>query len=170
MLRLEADSVHQLQHPFLLLLLGKSHILQGLCNNLPHREPRIQRGEGILEYQLHLRPHMPQRLAVQGGNVRAVKGDCAGGGRNQVQNHPPQGGFAAAGLTHQRQRLTLVNFQGDIIHCLYRAVGTFEILFQVLRFQKNLAHLESSSRKQRTRWPFPKSRSWGAWVRHCWVA
>ena len=119
-LRPQADPVHQLTD------LGKdllpAHLrvmdLEGLRQDLVNGLSGVQRGVGILENDLHLAADGAHILAAQGRQLRALEGDRAGSGLDQVQHQPPGGGLAAAGLTHHTQGLTPENLEGNIVYGL----------------------------------------------------
>ena len=49
----------------------------------------------------------------------------------QVQDHPPQGGLAAAGLAHDAQGFAGLDAERDSVHGVERALAGLEIFFQV---------------------------------------
>lgn len=58
-------------------------------------------------------------------------------GSNQLEQTAPEGGLAAARLTHQPQRLSLLEIEADAIHRMNRillaqeAASQPEVLFQI---------------------------------------
>ena len=93
---------------------------QRLLDDAGQRHPRVERGVRVLEHHLHvvagraaLRPaHRAQRGAAQP--------HLALGGLLQPDDHPAQGGLAAARLAHDAQRAARGDLQADARHRLDR--------------------------------------------------
>ena len=108
---------------------------------IPHREDRVQRRHGLLKN--HGNPvasdfaHIGFRklekiLAVE---ENATVHDFPGRVRNQLDDGMRRNAFAAAGLTHQPQRLAGLNGKADIIHRFGDTVSDVEIGFKVFNAQ-----------------------------------
>jgi hypothetical protein len=69
---------------------------QRLTDDLPDRQPRIERGVRILEDHLQVTPERPERAIVQAGQFGAVQLDAARGGLFQPHEQPGDRGLAAA--------------------------------------------------------------------------
>jgi hypothetical protein len=67
---------------------------------------RVEGGIRILKNKLNIPPHRLQLTGRQGIDTFTVKGDAPFLRLHQPQQRPASGGFATAGLPHQRQRFT----------------------------------------------------------------
>ena len=121
-LDLQADGVHQLLDPIFQFLSARQVVgHQRLGDDVQYRHAWIQRRVGVLEDHLHVAADLPQPVLVQLGDVdRRVGGlelevDRAVGGLDRAQDAAPQGRLAAAGLSHQAERLSLVDEQVDAV-------------------------------------------------------
>ena len=88
------------------------------CNQIAHRQPRVQAGEWVLKD--HLRP-CPQRAQVGSGQIRhvlAFPNDASCRWWRQPHQSAGQRGLATAGLSYQSQRLSPGQCQRDIVHCV----------------------------------------------------
>ena len=92
--------------------------IQRRPNGIHDRFSGIQRGEGILEDHLHLPADLPHLLELIVLDLGAVEDDLAGCRLVQLQDRPAEGGFTAAGFTHQTHGLMLMYGQTDIVHGL----------------------------------------------------
>ena len=67
----------------------------------------------------------------------------------ELEDHPAQGGFAAAAFAYHAEFLPLIDLQGDVLHCLeVHAFAHREVFFEFVQLQEHLfliAHLFSSS-------------------------
>ena len=75
-------------------------------DDFAHPQPRIQRGEGILENHLHVPPRLAQAASGQPDQFAAAEPDRTGGGRNQLQQGLAHRRLAATGFANQRQSTT----------------------------------------------------------------
>ena len=83
--------LHQVQPVF-----AAAHVmdLQRSQQRLPHRLARIERRRRILEHRLHLAPHTAHLCSRQCGDVLTIEDDASGGGPDEAQDDPADGGFA----------------------------------------------------------------------------
>ncbi len=77
---------------------------------------RIERGERVLEDDLHVTAKAAKLCAGCRKDVLAVEGDGAGGGFDEAENHPAQSGLAAAGFADQAKRFAFRNFERDTVY------------------------------------------------------
>ncbi|GAA3219662.1 hypothetical protein GCM10020256_24950 [Streptomyces thermocoprophilus] len=68
----------------------------------------VEGGDGILEHHLDGRVHSAVRASFEE--------DLAGGGSQQSDEHPAEGGLAAAALADDAERLTAPYGHGDVVH------------------------------------------------------
>jgi len=80
-----------------------------------HRQPRIERGVGILEDDLHVAAQRAQRLAVEPRDLGALEPDLAGTGLDQPQDAAAGRRLAAARFAHQPQCFAGSNVEADAI-------------------------------------------------------
>ena len=69
----------------------------------------------VLEDDLHPAAHLLEGVAVEGEDVLAVERHRACRRRDEAQDRPPQGRLAAAGLTHEAQRLAAADVDRDVV-------------------------------------------------------
>ena len=139
-LRPQADHIQHLTHPLTDGLFAVDQMVdaQTLRNALPHCEPGIQRGKGILRDHLHRPSHETHGLFIDVLQVCPLKDDVARGGLNAVDQAVADGGLTGAGLSHQTQRLSSLDIKADAVHCLDGAhrmlqqpLGDRKVHFQV---------------------------------------
>ena len=155
---LQAAVVHDLVDVIIEFLLAHQTVLtHRLTDDLAHGHTGLQRGEGILEDDLHLRAHIPHFLVGEGVHILAVEQyltaslftgqtqDGTAGGGVELENGSAQGGLAAAGLAHQTHGSTTLEVKGDTVHGLHMAHSLAdhtaldgEVLLQVLDLQNVL--------------------------------
>ena len=99
-------------------LAGRDDVMrpQRLFQDRPDGHARVERGEGVLEDDLHPGAQAAQGLRVQRKHVLAVKEDLPRRRLGQAQKAAAQGGLAAAGLPDQAQRLPGVQGQVHAVH------------------------------------------------------
>jgi len=96
------------------------------ANASKNSHARIQRGVGVLENHLKGGSRLAQRSSVQGCQRLACQEDRAFDWPDQLQNGPPQSGFAAAGFTHQTEDFALAQRKQHTVHRLDDADAAFE--------------------------------------------
>ena len=111
----QTDPPHQLQYTVLALFAGIHFVyIQRLADNIGNGHTGIQRGIGILKNHGGFLPELVNVLfAFHGLAPVAYFTRC---GFIQMQNRAPYGGFAAAGLPYQSQRLPLLNRERYVVH------------------------------------------------------
>src|SRR5262249_62101736 len=77
---------------------------------------RIERGERILEDDLHLATIGAQLRLLQVRDVAAFELDAAVGRLDQAQDRASHGGLAAAGLADQAQRFAFRDLEADAVN------------------------------------------------------
>jgi hypothetical protein len=95
--------------------------LERLLENFPNRHPRIERGERVLEDDLHALPEPPQRLALKLRDVLSAEPDRPRGRRNEPEHEPRRRRFPAPRFAHQRQRLPPLEREGNPVHRTHHA-------------------------------------------------
>ena len=120
---------------------------QRLADDRADRHPRVQRGERVLEDDLHIAAKRAERLALEPGDAAAFEPYLARGRLDQPQDAAPGGRFAAAGFPDQPQRLAGADLEADVVdrvHLLARtgehAAPGREILHQVADAQQRFGH------------------------------
>ncbi|MNF52681.1 hypothetical protein D3C84_340350 [compost metagenome] len=122
--------VHQLEHLFdagVDFTLGQTVLLEAEGDVLGHRHVREQ-GIG-LEHHVD-RPLVGRHV----GDVHAVEQDAPFGRPFEACEHAQQGGLARAGAAEQGEDLTLVDFQGHIVH----GYGFVELLGDAIDLDQHL--------------------------------
>ena len=89
--------------------------LQGLADDRPHGQARIERSVRVLEDDLHVAPQRAQRIAVHARDVGALEHHLAGGRLDQAQDAAAGRRFAAARLAHQPQGLALADVEAHAV-------------------------------------------------------
>ncbi len=84
---------------------------QRLADDVACRHARVERGERVLEDDLHLPAIGAQLRLAEMRDVGAVDLDAARGRLDQAQDRAADCGFAAAGFTDQRERLARADFE-----------------------------------------------------------
>ena len=144
---LQAAVVHDLVDVIIEFLLAHQTVLtHRLTDDLAHGHTGLQRGEGILKDDLHLRAHIPHFLVREGIHVLTVKQHLTAGlFAGQTQDGAAGGGLATAGLAHQTHGSTTLEVKGDAVHGLHMAYGLAdhtaldgEVLLQILDLQNVL--------------------------------
>ena len=92
----------------------------------PTELARVERGEGVLEDDLHAPPIGLQGVALEGRDVRAVEDDPAGGGVDEPQQQPADGRLAAARLAHETERLAARDLEVDAVHGAHLGHGALQ--------------------------------------------
>ena len=120
---------------------------QRLADDRPDRHPWIQRCVRVLEDDLHLLAEGAQRALVERGDVLALEGDFARGRLDQSQDRAAGGGFAAAGLAHEPQRLAGHDVERHVVHRVHarhlareQAATDREVLLEVANLEERLWH------------------------------
>ena len=112
-----------------------------LGNDLPNGHPGIQRGIGILKYDLGPVLKVQQFPALQAGNVSAVKEDLSGRGGVQPQERAAAGGLAAAGFPHQTQSLSPADGNVHTVYGLQLPLPVYgEVFAKVFGLDEIFAH------------------------------
>ena len=88
---------------------------QRLGDELEHGHPRVQRGVGILEDELHAPAQAAQLLALRGGDVLAVEDDPARRRIDAPEHGAPDRGLARAGLADEAERLAVVHGERHVV-------------------------------------------------------
>ena len=120
----QADLREELCHA-LLLFLARCQAMHAerFADDVARGHPRIERGEGVLEYDLHRAPDRPQRTLAEMGDVGSIDADMAARWLDQPQHAARDCGFATAGLSDQPQRFAFAKRKADAIDRMHRADG-----------------------------------------------
>src|SRR4249920_773217 len=97
-----------------------------LGDDVPDRHARVQRGVRILEDDLDVPPDRPHLPALQPRDVLTVEDDLPGGRFEELQDGATEGRLAAAGLTHDAERLARADGQADSVDGPDLADGALE--------------------------------------------
>ena len=77
----------------------------------------------ILKNHAHLPPKRRHLFRIQRGRIQAPEGDLSRAGHFQAEQEPHEGGLAAAGLTADAHRVSLVDLQLSALkHVMSRTV------------------------------------------------
>src|SRR5262249_61506479 len=87
-----------------------------LGDRASHAHARIQRGERILEDDLHPLTRGPQSRGRQRDEVVALEADAAGRRLDEPQDQPSGGGFTTAGLADEAKDLAALDREADAVH------------------------------------------------------
>ena len=125
---LQAAVVHDLIDIVVKFFLGHQTVLaDGLTDDLAHGHTGLQRGEGVLEDDLHLGAHVAHLLGVEVIDLLAVEQHLAVGlFAGQTEDGAAGGGLAAAGLAHQTHGGAALEVEGDAVHGLHVTHGLVE--------------------------------------------
>ena len=150
------------------------------------RHARIERGERVLEDDLHVAAERAERRGIELRDVAALEPDLAGGRLDQPQDAAAGRRLARAGFADQPERLARRDVEAHIVDRVHHAgrrapeqpPPTCEVLGQILDAQQRLnrlshrAAISSAARcsTQATLWPPPTSRSGGTASRHFGIA
>ena len=129
----QSHHIHDLTDFFLLLLFGIAELidLQRLCDDISDGHSGVQRCVGILENDLHILAKLFQLRLGHVRDILSLKDNPAACSLMQVQDHPAQCRLSAAGFSHDPQRLSLPQTEGDAIHCMECPLFGGKILCQV---------------------------------------
>ena len=133
-------------------VLPRQHLvdLERLGDDALQRHPRVQRGERVLEDDLHLGADELHLLVVQlidahRAQVWIVERDLSAGRLKQAQDRAAGGRLAAAAFAHQSQGLALLDVKADPVHRLdmadhfsHQAAVDGKVLFQVLDLEQDV--------------------------------
>ena len=123
----EPDHLQQLGDAIGDLRLGQDAVhADRLGDDLADRHARIERGIGVLEDHLHLLAHGDHLLAVERREVHALEADLARGRVVEAQHQAAEGGFSAAGLADQPQRLAALDGDRDVVDGAHQLVPAQE--------------------------------------------
>jgi hypothetical protein len=88
---------------------------QRLADDAPDAVPRVERGERILEDDLHAPPQRAQLALTQVRDVLAVEHDPSAGRLVKPQQRPADGRLAATRLADEPERLAAADRQIDAV-------------------------------------------------------
>ena len=118
MLALQPDLDEQARHAILPLACRGGELVdrQRFTEDRADGHARIERGERVLEHDLHLAPQGAQVVAAEAQHVLPVKDDLARGRLDQAQDAAAGGGLAAAGFADHSQRLAAIDRERHAVH------------------------------------------------------
>jgi hypothetical protein len=96
--------------------LGEPVDREPLANDGADRHARVERGERILEDDLHPATQLPQTGGIERAHVGAVERDGARGGLDEPEDRAAGGGLAAPRLTDERERLAGRDVERYAVH------------------------------------------------------
>ncbi len=137
---LQTDQLHHSRHALAPLRDSADAVdPKPLADRGPDGRARIERGEWILEDDLHPAPERLERRSPQRADLLAIKGDRPAGGIEEAQQEPADRRLAAARLADEAQRLAAPNREAHVVDRLHIAApaledsaGDREVLGQVL--------------------------------------
>jgi hypothetical protein len=123
-MRVEADRAEHVMDPLLTLLrILDAGYHQRFSDDVADPPPRVQRGDRVLENQLHAPAHPPQGVALHRREVLAVEQHLARHRFAQLQHRAPERRFSAAGFSDQTERLATRDLEADVRHRMDRLVA-----------------------------------------------
>ena len=139
MLGFQADLRHHRQRFFTALLFTQAAVnQQRLFQNLPHFFSRVQRTIRVLEHYLDFLPPELLRLRVMLKQILPLIIQLTAGGDLNHCQQTTEGRFAAARLSHHRQRFTTLKGKGDAVQRFHQSFrGEYSLLHRVVFFQIN---------------------------------
>src|SRR5882757_7310053 len=118
----QAHLREQFGDPFLFLATGREPVdAERFADDIAGGHARIERGERILEHDLHRAPMRTQFRLAERRDVLAVQFDGAAGWLDQPQHGPCHRRFTATGFTDQPQRFAGAYGKTDAIDRMHGA-------------------------------------------------
>ena len=118
----QAHLREQFGNAFLLRATGCKPVhAERFADDIARGHARIERGERVLEHDLHRAPMRPHLGLAQTGDVGAVELDGARGRLHQPQHAARDRRFAAAGFADQPERLALADRKADAVDRMHGA-------------------------------------------------
>ena len=120
-----------------------------LADDIAGGHARIERGERVLEDDLHRAPVRPQLGLAEIGDVLAVDPDAAAGRLDQAQDAARHRRFAAAGFADQPERFPDAEREADAIDRMHGAdlaaqdAAAHRIVFDEVRYLQQRARVRS---------------------------
>ena len=88
---------------------------EGLGERVAYGHARVERGERILEHDLHVAAQRAQRIALQGEHRCSLELHAATGGVQQAQQQASGGGLATSRFAHQPERLAALDVEAHSV-------------------------------------------------------
>src|SRR5579884_894588 len=114
---------------------------EGTSKVIAHVMDGVERGERVLQDQLHVTTIFTQYCPIEQAHRLAAKANSAGGGSVESGKHTGNSGFATAAFSHKRGGASGVESNGGILYGMDELlltkgirVAQREMLAQVLRF------------------------------------
>ncbi len=118
----QADLLEQLGDPLLLPRAARQPMHgQGLADDIARCHARVERGERVLEHDLHRAAIRPQRGLAQRRDILAIESDRAAGRLDQSQHGARYRRLAAAGFADQAERLAGAEREADAVDRMHGA-------------------------------------------------
>ena len=138
---------HLVEQPFhaLLCLFAGGHLMhqQRLHDGVADRHARVQRGEWVLEDELDVSAKRLEGGPLQLADVLAGKFDAAALAVHQAQERPSRRRLAAARFADQRQRLTRVEIETDLLHSMHPARNAAEDARGHVKARDEITHTQN---------------------------
>jgi hypothetical protein len=96
---------------------------KGLGDYVFYAEAGVERGEGVLEDDLHVAAELAHLAARGGEQVATVEADAAGGGLDEAEDEASEGALAGAGFADQAEGFSGMNVEGDVVDGANFAAG-----------------------------------------------
>ena len=114
--------MEQFGDPFLLVAACRQAVdAERLADDVAGGHARIERGERVLEHDLHRAPVRTQLGLAELGDVAAIELDAAAGRLDQPQHAARHRRLAAAGFADQPERFAGADRKADAIHGMHGA-------------------------------------------------
>ena len=146
--------------------------VERLADDVASRHARVERGERVLEHDLHLRGAAARSALDEMRDVLRRRTGSARGRLDQTQHAARDGRLAAAGLADQAERLARADRKRDAVHRVHladlpaqEARRDGKCFLSSMTASSRLASCRpqhtSAARQQAARWPPPQSASGG---------
>src|SRR5437868_15362889 len=94
---------------------------QRTADDFAYALARVERGERILEHDLHRFAHRSELAGVEGQHVLPAEEHAAAVRRDQTRDEPRRGRLSTSALANQPNRLTLCDADADAVNRVERA-------------------------------------------------
>ena len=138
----KADGFHQRVHALLIFFLGFADLLDNerLADAFKDAFAPVQRRIRILKDDLHLTAQFAQFLLIELSDIRSIQQHFTGSWLMQAEDRAADGGFSAAGFTHEAKRFAFGDAEAHIVHRMQQAGLGIKILLKVFDFQQRFRH------------------------------
>src|SRR5436309_130162 len=154
----QVDDVDDLSDPLAALRgVEAAFELERLLHRLSHRLPRVQRGERLLEDELHPSPKPTQLVLLEQGDVSPVELDSAGGWLDQAEEAAADSRLPGTAFADEAERLAPSDREGDVVdRCDELPLLQGKVLDERFDAEELVAHRVATALTER-RLPVPRA-------------